>query len=128
VRNPWFHGTAEVTTYELDELLGTKLRALYQRRKGRDLFDLWLCLDRELTDPAKVIECFSQYMAHEKRRITRAEFEKNLHAKATDPAFLDDLPPLLAEGVRYDASAALRQIHEVFIRSLPGKPWKGTQG
>ena len=127
VRNPWFNGMAEVTTYELDELLGTKLRALYQRRKGRDLFDLWLCLDQGLTDPARVIECFIRYMAHEKHSITRAEFEKNLHAKATDPAFLDDLPPLLAEGVHYDASAALRVIHEVFVQRLPGKQWKGTQ-
>jgi len=28
----------------LEELLGTKLRALYQRRKGRDLFDLAVAL------------------------------------------------------------------------------------
>ena len=32
--------SAVIPTYELDELLATKLRALYQRRKGRDLFDL----------------------------------------------------------------------------------------
>lgn len=32
---------AATPTNELDELLATKLRALYQRRKGRDLFDLW---------------------------------------------------------------------------------------
>lgn len=126
VHSPWFSGAVDVTTYELDELLGTKLRALYQRKKGRDLFDLWLCLDRGLTDPAKVVECFSRYMVHEKHRVSRAEFEKNLQAKATDPAFLDDLPPLLAEGVHYDASAALREIHEVFIQRLPGKPWKGS--
>lgn len=41
VDNGWFRGSAEITTYELDELLATKLRALYQRKKGRDLFDLW---------------------------------------------------------------------------------------
>ncbi len=28
VANPWFNGAAELRTYELDELLGTKLRAL----------------------------------------------------------------------------------------------------
>ena len=28
-------------TYEIDELIATKLRALYQRGKGRNLFDLW---------------------------------------------------------------------------------------
>jgi predicted nucleotidyltransferase component of viral defense system len=44
VDNPWFTGTAALTVCHLDELLGTKLRALYQRKKGRDLFDLWLAL------------------------------------------------------------------------------------
>ena len=86
-----------------------------------------LYVGEKLTNPAKVIECFSRYMAHEKQRATRAQFEKNLHAKATDSAFLDDLPPLLAEGVGYDASAALQRIHEAFIQHLPGKPWKGTE-
>ncbi|MBM4319451.1 MAG: nucleotidyl transferase AbiEii/AbiGii toxin family protein, partial [Deltaproteobacteria bacterium] len=38
VENPWFSGAADVATYALDELLSTKLRALYQRKKGRDLF------------------------------------------------------------------------------------------
>ena len=35
----WYSGTAAIATFEFDELLATKLRALYQRRKGRDLFD-----------------------------------------------------------------------------------------
>ncbi len=39
VENSWFSGECMLTGYELEELLGTKLRALYQRRKGRDLFD-----------------------------------------------------------------------------------------
>lgn len=37
----WFTGSASITSYNRDELFGTKLRALYQRKKGRDLFDLW---------------------------------------------------------------------------------------
>jgi len=31
VKNQWFNGRCEITTYKLDELIGTKLRALYQR-------------------------------------------------------------------------------------------------
>lgn len=30
IRNSWFEGEANVTTFQLNELLGTKLRALYQ--------------------------------------------------------------------------------------------------
>ncbi len=40
VESRWFTGNTEILTYSIDELLGTKLRALYQRKKGRDLFDL----------------------------------------------------------------------------------------
>ena len=35
VDSRWFNGSSEVVTYALDELLATKLRALYQRKKGR---------------------------------------------------------------------------------------------
>jgi predicted nucleotidyltransferase component of viral defense system len=41
VESRWFRGTARIVTFELEELLATKLRALYQRKKSRDLFDLW---------------------------------------------------------------------------------------
>ena len=126
IRNPWFSGAASVTTYAIDELLGTKLRALFQRKKGRDLFDLWLCLERGIADPDQIVACFDRYMRHQKRRITRAEFERNLHAKATDAAFLNDLPPLLAEGVTYDPAAAFRRVNELLIQRLPGKPWRGA--
>lgn len=37
VENPWFTGSAEVTSFPLVELLSTKLRALYQRKKARPL-------------------------------------------------------------------------------------------
>jgi len=40
VESEWFSGKADIKTYSINELLGTKLRALYQRSKGRDLFDL----------------------------------------------------------------------------------------
>jgi predicted nucleotidyltransferase component of viral defense system len=72
IANPWFTGAAELKTNQLDELLGTKLRVLYQRRKSRDLFDLSLCLDRHLIDPARVVYCFEHYMKHEALDIPRS--------------------------------------------------------
>jgi predicted nucleotidyltransferase component of viral defense system len=44
MKSSWFEGSCNLNTYHLEELLGTKLRALYQRRKGRDLFDLFFAL------------------------------------------------------------------------------------
>ena len=48
-----------------DELLGTELRALYQRKKGRDLFNLAVALDGQV-DRDRIIAAFSQYMNHER--------------------------------------------------------------
>ena len=126
VANPWFNGEAEVTTYMLDELMGTKLRALYQRRKGRDLFDLWLCLSRGLLDPEQVVACFAAYMKREGRTISRAEFERNLFEKESNPAFLGDIRPLLGAGVSYDAKEAVTLVRENLISRLSGEPWRGT--
>lgn len=51
VQSDWFHGECHLTTYTLEELLGTKLRALYQRKKGRDLYDLWKAITVILPNP-----------------------------------------------------------------------------
>lgn len=44
VRSPWWSGAAQVRTFAPEEILGTKIRALCQRRKGRDLLDIWAAL------------------------------------------------------------------------------------
>ena len=49
-------------SYALDELLATKLRALYQRKKGRDLFDLAAALDSSTADSGRIVTAFSAYM------------------------------------------------------------------
>ena len=38
VNNAWYSGKCNVTGYSIEELLGTKLKALYGRKKGRDLW------------------------------------------------------------------------------------------
>ena len=55
VSSRWFEGACDIQTYELDELLGTKLRALYQRKQARDLFDLEVALTRLRADPQRIV-------------------------------------------------------------------------
>lgn len=117
-KSPWFTGTADITTYRIDELLGTKLRALYQRKKGRDLFDLWLCIERGLVDTRVVVACFHRYMKLKNHAVTRAKFEQNLLEKAQDAAFSSDIAPLLAPHVQYDPVAAMRSVTESLLRHL----------
>lgn len=125
VASRWFTGRADIRTYELDELLATKLRALYQRRRGRDLFDLWDALGRAAVNPARVVAAFQAYLETQRLRVTRAEFERNLANKARAHAFLEDVRPMLAIGVSYDPLAALDLVRRNFVERLPGDPWRG---
>lgn len=127
VENPWFSHAAEVTTYTLEELLSTKLRALYQRKKGRDLFDLHVCAKQfpEL-NMDHVIDCFHSYLRQEGNRVSRAEFEANMHAKILDPIFSQDIIPLLPAKVSsaYDVQSAHDLLQQKFLSLLPGDAWK----
>jgi predicted nucleotidyltransferase component of viral defense system len=127
VDNPWFTGDANVSTYMLNELLGSKLRALYQRKKGRDLFDLWHALALHRIDPRVLVTCLQRYLAEEGSSITRAQFEENLAAKRVDPDFRDDVWPLLRPGLTWDFEAAMNTVLDRLVVLLPGAPWKGTK-
>lgn len=125
VENRWFRGQAELTTFTLDELLGTKLRALYQRKKGRDLFDLWHGLERGRADPTVLLACFKRYMAEGGHHVTRAQFEASLYGKRGDPLFGTDVGPLLRPGIPWDVDVAIDAVLERLVAGLPGRGWKG---
>ncbi len=77
VANPWFTGNASVPTFSREEMLATKLRALLQREKGRDLYDLAHGLETfEGLNVEKVADFFGRYVALSGQIITRAEPER----------------------------------------------------
>ena len=125
VRSRWFERTARITTFELDELLATKLRALYQRKKGRDLFDLMVALGDSRSDPHCIVQTFCSYMEAESHPVTRAMFEQNLHRKLRDSGFGLDMSGLLAVGSEWDRLAAARAVTETLLSRLPGEAWQG---
>ena len=127
VRSRWFIGNATVMTYQLDELLGTKLRALYQRKKGRDLFDLFIANRDAKVHPARVVECFLRYLEHEGLRVSRAEFEMNLREKLSDKSFLSDIEPLIAPGTVWSFEGAAEYLQRDILPLLPGEPWRGGE-
>ena len=101
VRSRWYEGSAKIPIYQLDELLATKLRALYQRRKGRDLFDLGLALRTLPVDVNRLCETFQIYMKAEGHSVTSAEFRANLEAKLEHRGFISDCAPLIRPGTRF---------------------------
>ena len=129
VNSRWFSGTAHILTYELDELLGTKLRALYQRKKGRDLFDLWYAFEVNKTSPEvdRIIEVFQKYMKYGDHKISRALFEKNLLEKRASTQFKGDIRPLLRTDIHWDFDQAFDFVIETLIPQLSGEPWQGRE-
>lgn len=108
-------------------LLGTKLRALYQRRKGRDLFDL-VASHTSVPDLQwdDIVRCFHTYMDKEEKRVTRAEFEENMHYKMQDPFFLNDLSPLLSPAFseKYSPTVGFDLLQEKIFPRFSSEAWK----
>ena len=115
VKSDWFSGVCELGTYSLEELLGTKLRALYQRRKGRDLFDLWIGLTEGHSDNEAIVRVFQRYMEAGGHHVTQEEFRKNLRDKIKSRNFLRDTEGLLRPGITYDPQEAYRLVENRLI-------------
>jgi len=118
IESRWFTGACNINSYQLNELLGTKLRALYQRRKGRDLFDLAVALAHTDVNADRIIDTFSRYMDHGGHAVTRQQFYDNLAAKLEDRSFIADIGPLLATGYSWDLDAAAAVVRRELIERL----------
>ena len=119
MENSWFTGAAELTTYHFEELMGTKLSALYQRKKGRDLFDLYIALQRKEVDVDKVLLCYRKYMEFVVDKTpSYKQFVNNMQEKMEDPEFTNDMQSLLRPGITFNASDAYPVVFETFIDKM----------
>jgi predicted nucleotidyltransferase component of viral defense system len=118
VQSRWFSSECRVNTYSLEELLATKLRALYQRKKGRDLFDLWYGLTRGKAEPGKIVEAFRRYLESQGLKINREQLQRNLLLKIKDRNFLIDTKPLLRPDITYSAEEAYSLLEEKLLNLL----------
>ena len=121
VNSRWFRGDCGINTYSLNELLATNLRALYQRSKGRDLFDLAVGLTSTSVDPDRVVHAFIEYMKHRNHAVSCTEFESNLGAKLSDRRFTADIGALLADGFTWDIEAAADAVRTQLIGRMPAR-------
>lgn len=106
-------------TYEMDELMATKLRALYQRRKGRDLFDIWYVATNESINLNRVFDIFAKYCAYNDVQISREEFIKNLEQKKDNRDFHVDMSLLLPSKLHWNFDEAYQFVIDNVISRLP---------
>lgn len=120
IESEWFSGKAQIKTYNINELLGTKLRALYQRSKGRDLFDLDYARRYMELDIAKIIQCFKEYttFATGKRPPSSKEFILNIEEKEKSPEFTGDMEALLRPDIKYTQNEAFDWLKSELIENI----------
>lgn len=123
VQNDWFSGQCDVLTYELDELVGTKVRALYQRLKGRDLFDVYTALASGELDLDRVMTAYDRYLRFVASHApTYKEYVLNMDEKMQNPEFLGDTTDLLRPKLEYNPQAAWERVRdEIVAKLLPSK-------
>lgn len=132
VANPWFSGRAAIPTFSREETLATKLRALLQRDKGRDLYDLAHALEVfDSLDVERLVEILGRYLGLSGQAISRAQAQERMFTKLANPRFLLDMRPLLpaaqAETLTEAATAeSFRRVFMSLIDKLPGEPWART--
>ena len=100
-----------VNTTTLPELIGTKIRALHQRRKGRDIFDLWRAIP-VIQDTTILRKLVLFYFACRNVPFDRQAFFGTLDQKIGDPRFQDDLTPYLRPGTRFDWATSTAEVRQ----------------
>jgi len=120
VASSWFNGECEITTYRLEELTGSKLRAMYQRKKGRDLFDLYkVLINRKPFDEQEAIACYQRYMELSGGKSpTKRQYLLNLDKKMTDSEFFGDLEALVRPDESFDWQEASEVVRERLIERI----------
>lgn len=122
MENQWFSGSCDITTYHLAELLGTKLRALYQRKKGRDLLDLYLALTLTDVNVDDIICCYKRYIGFVVQQPpTHRQFILNMEEKMQDSDFLTDSELLLRPGFIFNPHEAYNVVKAKLIDKLLNK-------
>lgn len=119
VSSEWFTGKCTLITYLPDELLGTKLRALYQRRKGRDLYDLYKSISNIEIENDKLLRCYREYMKFSVANPpTRKQFLRNMEEKIVDDEFLGDTKSLLRPDEKYDPNEAWELVRTELVEKI----------
>lgn len=118
MQSEWYKGEVSIPSYQLAELLGTKMRALYQRRKGRDLFDMWFAITQGNVDPMAIIEAWEFYMREEGNNVTKKEFLENMEKKISDQDFLGDMEGLLRPSLSFKVSEAYKFVKAELLEKI----------
>lgn len=104
-----------IGTYKIEELLATKLRALYDRMKGRDLYDL--ASSFRLIEDKTVLRKMFLYYFYRDRKVFNS---KIFFEKVSGSSYEDDVRGFIKPDIRFNLEDAKKEVvrNYAFIRNL----------
>lgn len=100
-------------------MIGTKLRALYQRKYGRDLYDIYKALKSVTLNIDQVIQCYKEYIGFVvDKPPTQKQYLNNLNTKMRDRDFIEDTTSLLRPDEVFDYGEAYDTVKKEIIERI----------
>jgi len=102
-------GTANVLTYTLEELTATKLRALLERFKGRDIYDLYF-ISQLKPNQTLTKKMFLYYFYRSRKVFNPKVHYKNLNARYQGNNYGDDVSSFVKPTVSFNLKHAAQDV------------------
>ena len=119
VKNEWFSGSCDVTTFQLTELLCTKFNAVYGRKKVRDLFDMDYALRETGVEPEGILRCWRRYRELVgEEPVSKRNFIQNMESKLQDADYLSDMDMFLRPGTTFDPRLAWLNVRNLLVETI----------
>jgi len=109
-------GQLSIITYQLEELTATKLRALFERLKGRDVYDLFF-ISKLKPEPVVTRKMFLYYFYRSKKVFNPRIHYKNLYVSRR---YVDDVSGFVKPTVQFSLKKAIGHVasHYSFLKEL----------
>ena len=102
-------GLADIVTYTLEELTATKLRALLERFKGRDIYDLFF-ISQLKPDPKIIRKMFLYYFYRSRKVFNPKVHYENIIKRYESVNYTDDVTDFIKPTVTFDLKIAAKKV------------------
>lgn len=129
VDSPWFQGGGPVPAFPPEEIIASKVIAVYQRKRSRDLFDLWAAIRSGLIEATDVAASYGTYRPPDPEHWTARQAARSLIERVTDHEYVAELAELARYApVEYDLaeniSVAVELIDQCAEATQTERSWK----
>lgn len=113
MKKPVSKDVIKINTYAVEELMATKLRALYERLKGRDAYDVYFLSSFDF-DKTLVKKLLLYYFYRSKKIFNPNLFFKSIKDKFMSEKYVDDVSGFVRADVQFSMEKGIRKILSSF--------------